>query len=452
MSSDITVVINKQSPGVTAQGFGVPLILSYLAAWTERTRTYTSTAGVLADFAVTTPEYLAAAAMFSQSPHVPRIMIGRGALKPTQVQVISVVSVKDSTAYKVHAFAAGVLQTATFTSGVGTTNDLIVDGIVSALNALAAPDIGATSAATGAGGSHVCTTTADAAGNWFALEPMSTSDPSAISELMEVHETNVDPDVATDLAAIALASSAWYGLVTLFNSDAIVAAAAGWAETNTKFYVAGLHSTQIATVADGSASDEAHALKGLARSRTHVMFHPRPYEFAAPAEIGRWFSIDPGGDNWRMKTLSGVSPVNYSETQITNLNAKYCNYYLTLGGINVVRGNGKVSDGEYIDQFPRGIDWYSARVVERLTDLELNVEKIPYTDAGIALIEAEIEGQNKEGIAAGLITSNPAPTVSAPLAVDATLADKQARQIVITTVWHYAGAINLMTVNVTVLA
>ena len=72
------VQISLQTGGLTQQGFGTAMILGYPTGWTERSRTYSSITGVAADFAVSTPEYKAANAYFSQSPRPEQLVIGRG--------------------------------------------------------------------------------------------------------------------------------------------------------------------------------------------------------------------------------------------------------------------------------------------------------------------------------------------------------------------------------------
>ena len=69
------VQISLQTGGLTQQGFGTAMILGYPTGWTERSRTYSSITGVAADFAVSTPEYKAANAYFSQSPRPEQLVL-----------------------------------------------------------------------------------------------------------------------------------------------------------------------------------------------------------------------------------------------------------------------------------------------------------------------------------------------------------------------------------------
>ncbi len=508
----VNVVISLTAPPVTAAGFGVPLIPSPNASWVERTRDYSDISAVADDWDPTDPEYQAANAIFSQNPSPPLIEIGRLANKPTMVQTLALLGGAQAATYGVNVQKDAVVQKATFTPGViaawqnthgylagdlvqndtapikvykcitpgtsagsggptgtgsnitdggahwkyqgalvnGTANDVVIDGLVAAINALATPALNFTAAATGVAGAEILTATGNAVGDWFSLEPLAANSPAALSDLLTLTETTADAGIVADLTAIKDADSDWYGLILLFKG-ATVAAAAGWVESNTKLFIAGVADGKVATDADGGATDVAHALKAASRARTGVFFHPRSYEFADAAEMGRFFPISPGGDNWKMKSLSGVTPTTYTDTQKTNLNAKFCNFYYPLTNSTfVIGGKGKVAANEYIDVV-RGLDWWSARVSERMVDVELQNEKVAFTDAGIALFEAELKGQNADGITAGLIAPFPIPIVTAVAAADVSATDRANRTYSgLATSFRLAGAINDLTVKASV--
>lgn len=453
LTTIVTVSISLSSPAITQDGFGIPLIPSATATWPERTRTYTTLSGVTTDFPSPAPEFFAAEVAFGQNPSIPKIMIGRLANIPTKKQVVSVASVKASTAYVVNAFSGGVLQTATYTTpGSGETNDTIVAGIVAAVNALAAPALVCTAVATGSSGTMVCTITGNAAGNYFDIEVIDFN-------LLAVAETEADPGIATDLDAILDESSAWYGLVLLFKSQAIILAAAAWIESNNRLFIVASSDTAIATVSFGSATDVMHALVTASRTRTGPAFHPRNYEFMDVAEVGRWFAINPGSDNWTYKPLSGVTPgigptnKSYTGTHITNLTAKHCNYYDQLvQGAPIVLGKGRLCDNSfgYIDA-RRFLDWYVNDLSVGIVNAEIELEKIPYTDDGVAIIEGIVRTANKAGVAAGGIAPTPIPTVTAPLVASVDPTQKAERNLPkVDAIFELAGAIDTIQVQANV--
>lgn len=514
-----TVNVTSTTASVTRAGFGKPLILSHAAPFPERKRDYSSISEVDDDFAVNTPEYLAANAIFSQNPTVEEISIGRALLQPTQQYAIGVQVATGAQAYKVRvAMATGTVfpsQDATYNSGGatgwvpsntwsigdlviadgfhlysclgpsgggqtgigaasgpsgtlaaireggvywmfagsgvtgGTTNDAVINGLKGKVEALGAPTVigtglsQMTSSLQGSAGSRTLRLLANQAAKFFGVQVYNRN-------YLNIAQDHADPGVATDLAAIVDESNDWYGLVTLYNSSAVVSAAAGWAESNSKLYAAATCDSAVARVAEGaSATDVAHVLKAANYARSWAFHHPRPDQFADAAEMGRFLPIDPGGETWRMKTLSGVTVENYSSTEITNMEAKRAHFYYSLGNVGVVGGDAKTASGEYVD-VTRFIDWYESELQADLADAVIQNNKIPYTNQGIDLIASIVQKRNLAGIRAGGIAPDPAPTVSVPDVADVSAADKAARELNnVTSVWTLAGAIHHITVSVT---
>lgn len=524
----VSITVNLTSPGVTRLGFGIGLLLTCSATWVERQRTYNGLTAVGADFATTTPEYLAAQAYFGQSPAPPQLVIGRVSGKPSRVNQIYISSVQ-SIEYDVNVFVNGVVQKASFTPGAisawsnnggsgqaytsgqlvtsdtgpvkvykcitsgtgstttgptgtganitdgtahwkyqgaltnGTANDVIVDGLVAAINALAAPAPNFAAAANGTAGAENVACTGSSAGNWFGIEPLATAQGQVANTMTLVDSTNdsytggTDANTAAALDAIDLENDgSWYELITLFNSANIVPAAAAWVETHGKLYVAAVADTACATVADSGATDVAHALKASAYTRTQAFYHPRQYEFVDAAKAGRFLPVPPGQDNWRMKTFAGPTPVNYTATQITNLKAKRAAFYYTVGGLNVDGGDGVSAAKEYLDVV-RFLDWLVANISEDLVNLEVQSNKVPFTDDGITAVENIVRMWLAAGIKAQGIAPTPVPTVTAPLASTIPSGDRTDRWLGettgygITASFQLAGAINKLgvTLNVT---
>lgn len=513
LSYVVTTTVKVQGPSVTQQGFGIPIIVSHSAAWLERFRTYNQPSDVVADFAVTTPEYLAAAAIFAQSPRPPQIMIGRAALVPTMIQTVSLLATQAG-AYALNAWVAGVIQKVTYTSplsiawahsgvarvvgalitndtgklyicitagidanaggptgtaaditdggahwmyagagGVGVaSNDAIVYNLAVLLTALAAPVPSFTAAATGSAGSKILTCTGSSAGNWFAIEPLDSS-AGAIGGLMALAETTANPGIATDLGAIFNATKAWYGFVLLFKG-ALVTPAAAWAESNKRLFIVGLPDTLIATQASGVGTDEAQTLAALPYQYTGMFSHPRTYEFPDAAEIGRFFPILPGSDNWRLKALAGVSSTNYTSTQVTNLEAKHCNYYANFAGVNCVCGQGVTAAGfPYAIDVTRSVDQVVAWIGQDLASALIQAEKVPYTDAGADLLGSIVRADLARAVTAGIASAGgggtASPLVTYPKVAAQSLSDRQNRIFPsMNASFVMAGAINAISVEI----
>lgn len=503
----VHVTYVSTNPGVTAAGFGVPMIASPNATWTERIRFYSDIDAVADDWDADTPEYLAAEVMFSQSTGLSRLAIGRCANKPTQRFTITVADALVNGVYNVRvagpdggawtsqeaeytaeAAAAWVAATAyalhdvvindsgkmyvCVTAGtsagsggptgtgsaiadntviwdyVGTgavgdaSSDAVVYALKEAIDNFADPTLDITTALVGSAGSRTLRITANTAGDFFGVEVND-------YDLLLSEQDHADPGIAADLAAIHSASKAWYGLVTLHNSEALVTAAAAWVEAANKLYTPDTSDTRVITDALGSSTDVAKALKDLSYARTGCFFHPAPDEFAGAAQMARFFPINPGGDNWTMKTLAGVTAKSYSDTHETNLRAKFANWYSPFTEeVNLIQGEGLVAGNEYIDVV-RFRDWYENQAQVACANLIIQNEKVPYTDAGISKIEAALRALNRRGIDAGGIADDPEPTYVIPRASAAASADRAARILRgVKTTWRLAGAINKIYIEV----
>lgn len=408
----VTISITADSVGIARAGFGIPLIVSHTAAWAERVRSYTDLAGVAADFAVTTsPEYLAAQALFAQNPHPQTIKIGRASLAPTQVYVLTPTAV-DSTPYVVTVAGEGVTTTTvTFTSDATAT----VAEITAGLHALI--DVVVGNNYTSVDGATEITITGDAAGDWFSI---AVADPALIKN----EQTHADPGIATDLAAIALADNDWYCLLTNFNSNAMVLAADAWIQTQKKIYIFDVPESEAVTTAAGN-SDTLDDIEVLNRARTAGVYHPSPVSMNSAAWAGKVLPFDPGSATWKFKTLSGVPAISLTSTQRTNLIARSANFYETVATIDMM-SEGTTADGDFLD-VQRGLDWLEDDMSKRVFGALAGAAKIPYTDPGVAVIQSEMKASVRDAVTRGILAADPAPVVTVPAVADVSAANKTAR-------------------------
>jgi hypothetical protein len=406
LDSIVAITITTETAQVTQAGFGTPLVLSAHTKNTDRIRRYTDLAGLVADgFVATNPEYLAIAAIFAQNPRPTSVALGRRALQPTMKATLTPTA-SNSATYVVTI--DGVAYS--FTADSSATAAEVVAGLTALVNADGA-------CAVTASGSTTLVLTADAPGVAFRLAVNST-------DLLSIAVDNVDPGVATDLAAIALVDNDWYALVSLFKSALEVAAIAAWAESNDKIFIVALQDTGV--IGSGTA-DIASTLKTSAYARTAPLYHPANGTFADAALAGKCLPFDPGSETWAFKTLAGVAAVALTATQQANLKTKRVTAYVTIGGVNITV-DGKVSANEYIDVI-RFRDWLKARMQERIFTLLANAKKIPFSDAGAALLEAEVRAQLREGVDVGGLDGNPAPTTSVPRIADVSTINRAARHL-----------------------
>jgi hypothetical protein len=485
LSDIFQINVVASSPGLTAEGFGKPLILgAYLKSWAERYREYTGMSGVANDFRTDEPEYKTAAKCFSQNPRPPKIAVGRGTLPPTQRWAITP-TVQSSTVYELRVGD----KTASYTSDSSALLSEIIGGLVAAVNALApawqastAYSLGdrcsnngkvyevitaGTSAASGGPDGYTADIT-DGTVHWkYVSAAVTASDQTTYMRVvlqtagawqaLEVEDVNLlsiaqdhaDPGVATDLAAIKLVDNTWYGLETCWNSKNYVLAAAAWVEANEKLYVAQSQDTECAMVAEASATDVAKTAKTSAYARTAIIYHPATDAFADVAWVGKCFPLTAGSETWKFKELASVEVVLLTPTQKANLDAKYANYYYDAGGVYIT-GEGKVAANEWIDVV-RGRDALKSDMQVRLVNafVDPTVSKVPYTDSGIQVVRGQVLASLRsfESAKAGFLVED-SSEVQVPLAADVS-ADDRANRVIndVTFTASLQGAIHSGTIS-----
>lgn len=138
LTDHVQLTITLDSVGIARAGFGVPMILSHNASFPDRIRYYNSYADVVTDgFEGDSPEALAAAAFFGQSPRPPTIGIGRATASVTQQYTVGASAIRDSEEYSITVGGEGFEDDdATYTSDSTASASEIHNGLVTALNAV----------------------------------------------------------------------------------------------------------------------------------------------------------------------------------------------------------------------------------------------------------------------------------------------------------------------------
>ena len=122
-------------------------------------------------------------------------------------------------------------------------------------------------------------------------------------------------------------------------------------------------------------------------------------KYAHIAWMAKVFNHDPGSETWAFKTLNGVAASPISSSQTRELESENLNYYIACAGKNITQ-NGKMIGGEWIDVI-RFRDWLKNRMQIQIYRLFIKNPKIPYTDAGITLVENQMFAVLKDGQMAG---------------------------------------------------
>lgn len=439
--SDIAKInISTTSVAIKQTGFGTLLIADYHTRYSpERVRSYTTPDAMLTDgFTVNDAAYKAAQAAFAQSPQPDRIKIGRRALAP-DLQVDLAPTAQNLKVYHVELTGpTGLTGTGTFTSDGTATVAEIVAGLIASINGLA---LGITASDPAAG--TVVRLKAGTLGLWFGVKVLDLT-------LLAAQQTHADPGIVTDLTAIALEDSDFYGLSLTTEGKAEIVALAVWVESAKKFFVQASIDADLLT---GSTSDVASTIKTAAQFRTKLIYSRDSRQFAGVAWLARVFAAAPGATTWELQRLAGVSSEAISDTQLTNLKAKNGSAVIDYGGVGLTV-NSKTAAGEWMDVI-RDRDWFESRLQNRIVTTLANasaaLSKIPFTDAGAAVLEADVRAQLAEGINAGFLADSPAPTVVIPKVSTISVGDKALRKFkTITFGAKIAGAVHLVEITGTV--
>lgn len=253
-------------------------------------------------------------------------------------------------------------------------------------------------------------------------------------------------NLLTELDALNVASSEWYALINPYNSAGMVAVIAGWVETNKKLYIA---ASQDTAILGAGSSDIASTIETAAYARTAVLYHPENGQFADAAWLGKLLPQDPGSESWKFKTLAGVDGVDVTPTQYTNATGKNANVYYPVGGRNIT-SPGITGGGEWIDT-TRGLDWQHAEILTDVFTVLANAKKVPYTNAGVALIEGAVRAALRRGVTRGLLTDDPPPEVYVPDVADVSPTDRGNRVLPdVSFSATYAGAVHEVTISGTI--
>jgi len=217
-------------------------------------------------------------------------------------------------------------------------------------------------------------------------------------------------------------SKEWYAVLIDSRAQASIEDAAAKAEALKRLFIC---STGDAAVLAQSASNVLNNLNASAYDRTVYLYSANQAAYPDAAWAGRMLPTEPGQATWKFKTLAGVAPDALSDSASNYIrNTKKGNTYETIGGVSITR-EGTVVSGEFVDVI-RDIDWLKARIEEDIYEKLVNADKIPYTDAGVAIIENSLRSRLQDAVDEGVLASF---TVTVPKVASISSGDKVARTL-----------------------
>lgn len=233
--------------------------------------------------------------------------------------------------------------------------------------------------------------------------------------------------VTDDLDAIQAVDDNWYAIACTDRTSAVVQQIAAWTEARVKLFGTASADPNIINQPVGTDTTSVAAIfNNLGYVRTFVLYHQdADSDYPECAWFGNCLPLQPGSETWAFKTLNSIAYSDLSATQSNNVLNKKANTYTYVGGVGITQ-KGTVSQGEYIDII-RGVDWLTSTIQSYVYSILVNNPKVPYTDAGITAVEAQIRRALSQGITNNFISADPEPTVSVPKAANVSSADKAAR-------------------------
>lgn len=429
----VEVFITREATPVKRENFGIELILGVNKVFAERAKSYSSLSEMVNDgFLTTDKEYLAAEKTFSQVPRPEQIVVGRRASDKTLIKITNVVADID---YKTTINDVNYI----YDSGVAPTAITIAAGLVLAIN----------------GGTEPVTATDNLDGTYdLDADVPGVAYTVAVDTDQTVTSHTLNDTITDDIIAIQNFNNEWYIISEMSQNSVDVLELAAWVETQPKLFGT---TSDDNNIVDQSISGDTTSIAALLRSadydRTYVAYWNADYlkvvddstnKYLDAAWNGVQLTKDPGKSTWAHKNIKAFQPITLNSTQVRNGTSKFANLYIVAGADGRTRF-GTVASGEYID-IMRGIDWLTARLQEDVFILLATTEKVPFTSAGIAMVEGVIKSVLNEAVNVGLLEAG--YVVEVPKIQDVDPIDRANRLLTgITFKAIPAGAIHIIQIN-----
>lgn len=209
--------------------------------------------------------------------------------------------------------------------------------------------------------------------------------------------TGGSPETYVDaLNAAQAIDEDWYAVAIESRVASDILAVAGWVEARTKLFIAATASADVLNPTD--TDDVGSTLLASSYSRTGLIYSATAEtQWPDTAWAGSLLGYDPGSITWAFKRDAGVTGQTFTSSQITALEAKRVTRLETIQGLTRTIGGYTSDAGAFIDII-HGLDWLRQRLAEDIFIQLVNNVKIPYTNAGIAIIEAAVRARLQDAV------------------------------------------------------
>jgi len=435
------VSISVSPTGVQGGNFG---ILGFLASDgdsvlagkqilpAERYRSYTSLAGVAADWAATSEVYKAATAFYGQTP-TPTDFVVQMCYESAQPATLT--GGGTGTADELKAAILGSGDSANFTIEMDALGEIVVSDLdLTSVPAPATFDAIASEVTLQliAGGLTGISVTHN--GYQFVVKGVATgagvglltAATGGAAELLglQVHQAKlsqgIDSETALDaLAAADVAGIDAVGLVTdkkwRDNNSAVqpanvTEAIAVYAEGAKRIFCNTSNDTTcISAFDDNNPTDVIHKLKNRTLRFTLSTFSKDASAYPSASVFGRAASVNFSAVDstitLNLKQMPGISAENLTPNELANLRARFGSAIVQIGtGINARTGfvDSRMSSGSWLDT-THGLLWLENRCeVDIFNLLYQSNTKIPYTQEGINTVVSKLDGSLQAAVRNGL--------------------------------------------------
>ena len=410
VSRVVNVAVEMSPTAAALRNFGSCLILgdSDIIDTDERIRLYSSISDIATDFGISSREYLAAQAFFSQSPQPTQVYIGRWAKSATAGRLRG--RTLSSAEQDISLFTAITTGTLSLTidgasksmASIDLSAETNLNGVASQISSA----LGVTGSCAWTGERFVITSATTGTSSTVA-----TTDTGTLSSLMGFagSATSVAGVAAESLASAITALldyNTWYMVcVAPDASDDSIVEAAGLIEAASPSRMIGF-TTQNSTEIDSTASSTLGSrLKGLGYNRT-ILVYSSDSPVAAASVFGRMATINFEGSNTtltlKFKQLPGVTAENLRSSQAEALKSHNVNAFCAYQNDTSILQEGITSGGWFIDE-THGLDWLQNRVETDLWNLLYTSKKVGQDESGATAIVSCVNKSLEQGVTNGLI-------------------------------------------------
>jgi hypothetical protein len=256
----------------------------------------------------------------------------------------------------------------------------------------------------------------------------------------------------TAISAIA-GSESWYGHTISSRVQADIESVAAWTESSGEHLF--ISQSADATYLAGTAGNVGLVLQAAGYDRSvgplyHLVSSGSANGYADVAWASKCLGADldaPGGRLiWAYQSLDGITYDAITSAQATAIWAANGNIYGRNKGLSFT-SQGTLASGEYVD-VQTTVDWIKLRLEEDVVAAFVGANVIPYTDAGIAQIQAVIKDRADLGVTYGHFAAEPAPVVTVPKVSSLSASTRQSRVLQATLTAYLAGGIQKLTLAV----